>query len=90
MQKHYGMRLYIEDIRQTAGMVKVAVTQHDGIGGFQGDIEAAGIILQDIALTRIEEDVAPGVFDPKRQPVFRQERLPGGGVFDDNRNARHD
>jgi hypothetical protein len=60
-----------EHLRQTAGVVIVAVAEHDGIDLAQVQAEGTTVVRAGFTLAGVEQHVLPRGADVQRQTVFR-------------------
>lgn len=75
VQVYLRLRCVFQHLRQSAGVVIVAVAQHDSIRFGKVDAEQLGIPDQQRALAGIEQDAPAAVFNPQGETVLALESL---------------
>ena len=73
---------------QSAGVIVVPVTEHDGIKVFQRTAESPGVFEHQFRLARVEQHAPPAAFDEERQTVLRFQPAPVNRVLHEHGDAK--
>ena len=75
-----------QGVAESAGVVVVAVAEHDSVGLVESDAKSAGVGREYVSLARVEEDSRIAQFNPERQPMLSQQTSPSGCVLNQRCN----